>query len=230
MISTSNFFWSVEGTSVFGALKKKFQSKSIFRRENTKIAMSAIYAKRFEAVFLCTHPKRPKMNYLVAAKYIKKSVSFVKKWVQRFKVSKTVDDLPNRGSVGKVTKKDKSESWLCFRAALACPYVKDTRWLKSIRKLYYRLPNNILSKKTRPASCKKIMIPNTGAGSVLNGNGKNALWHLIDLRNRLMQILSKTSGPTSSRSSVENMFTLWSSSPDKFDSFGRRFPSNTPKI
>ena len=46
------------------------------------------------------------MNYVVAAKYIKKSVSFVKKWVQRFKESKTVDDLPNRGSVGKVTKKD----------------------------------------------------------------------------------------------------------------------------
>ena len=46
------------------------------------------------------------MNYVVAAKYIEKLVSFVKKWVQRFKESKTVDDLPNRGSVGKVTKKD----------------------------------------------------------------------------------------------------------------------------
>ncbi|KYM83977.1 hypothetical protein ALC53_05595, partial [Atta colombica] len=30
-------------------------------------------ASRFETVFLCTHPKGPKMSQLVAAKYIKKS-------------------------------------------------------------------------------------------------------------------------------------------------------------
>ena len=192
MISTSNFFWSVERTSVFGALKKKFQSKSIFRRENTKIAMSAIYAKRFEAVFLCTHPKGPKMNYVVAAKYIKKSVSFVKKWVQRFKESKTVDDLPNRGSVRSDQKGRKANRGFVF----AQPWLVLTTRTSEIEakrfRVITRLPNNILSKKTRPGSCKKIMIPNTGAGSVLNGNGKNALWHLIGLRNRLMRILSNT--------------------------------------
>ena len=34
--------------------------------------MSSVYAKRFEAVFLCTHPKGPLMSYTAAAKYIKK--------------------------------------------------------------------------------------------------------------------------------------------------------------
>ena len=59
--------------------------------------MSSVYAKRFEAVFLCTHPKGPLMFYTAAAKYIKKWKSFVKKWVERYKVNKTVDDLPERG-------------------------------------------------------------------------------------------------------------------------------------
>lgn len=68
--------------------------------------MSAAYAKRFEAVFLCTHPKGPKMSYAAAAKYIKKSRAFVEKWVQRFKELKNVDDLPDRGSIEKVTKKN----------------------------------------------------------------------------------------------------------------------------
>ena len=58
--------------------------------------MSSVYAKRFEAVFLCTHPKVPLMSYTAAAKYIKKSESFVEKWVERYKANKTVDDLPER--------------------------------------------------------------------------------------------------------------------------------------
>ena len=56
---------------------KKFQSMSIFCQRNTETAMSNVYAKRFEAVFLCTHPKGPKMSYAMAAKYIKKSKAFV---------------------------------------------------------------------------------------------------------------------------------------------------------
>ena len=59
--------------------------------------MSSVYAKRFEAVFLCTHPKGPLMSYTAAAKYIKKSKWFVKKWDERYKANKTVDDLPERG-------------------------------------------------------------------------------------------------------------------------------------
>lgn len=45
------------------------------------------------------------MSYSAAAKYIKKSRAFVEKWVKRFKESKNVDDLPDRGLTGKVTKK-----------------------------------------------------------------------------------------------------------------------------
>ncbi|KYN36663.1 hypothetical protein ALC56_08454 [Trachymyrmex septentrionalis] len=37
--------------------------------------MSTKYASRYEAVFLCTHPKDPKMSQLAAAKYMKKSKS-----------------------------------------------------------------------------------------------------------------------------------------------------------
>ena len=65
--------------------------------------MSTKYASRYEAVFLCTHPK---MSQLAAAKYMKKSKSFVQKWVQRYNVAKNVDDLPERGSICKVDKKD----------------------------------------------------------------------------------------------------------------------------
>lgn len=67
--------------------------------------MSAPYASRYEAVFLCSHPRGPKMSHAAAAKYMGKSKSFVRKWVQRYKETKTVDDLPERGSIGKVSPK-----------------------------------------------------------------------------------------------------------------------------
>lgn len=65
--------------------------------------MSAAYASRYETVFLCFHPKGSKMSYLAAAKYMGKSKSFVAKWVQQYKKTKNVDDLPERSSIGKVT-------------------------------------------------------------------------------------------------------------------------------
>ena len=37
------------------------------------------------------------MSYTAAAKYIKKSKSYVKKWVEYYKANKTVDNLPERG-------------------------------------------------------------------------------------------------------------------------------------
>jgi len=45
--------------------------------------MSAAYAScctKYEAVFLCTHPKGPKMSFSAAARYMKKSKDFVMKW------------------------------------------------------------------------------------------------------------------------------------------------------
>ncbi|XP_018398950.1 PREDICTED: uncharacterized protein LOC108776745 [Cyphomyrmex costatus] len=68
--------------------------------------MGTVYASRFEAVFLCLHPKGPQMTQTAAAKYMQKSKQFVSKWVKRYKEVKNVDDYPNRGSVGVVSEKD----------------------------------------------------------------------------------------------------------------------------
>ena len=58
--------------------------------------MSAIYAKRQEAVFLCTHPLGPHLSYSAAAKALKKSKHFVQMWVERYRDTKTVNDLPGK--------------------------------------------------------------------------------------------------------------------------------------
>lgn len=68
--------------------------------------MSTKYVKRFEAVFLCHHSNGPKLSYSKAAKVIKKSKEFVRKWVERYKVFKNVDDFSERGKTRKTTKKE----------------------------------------------------------------------------------------------------------------------------
>ncbi|XP_019701139.2 uncharacterized protein LOC105192173 isoform X2 [Harpegnathos saltator] len=68
--------------------------------------MSVAYTSRFETVFLCTHPKGPKMSYAAAGRYMKKSEGFVRKWVKRYNETKSVDDLPERGTQRSTTKKD----------------------------------------------------------------------------------------------------------------------------
>ncbi|CAK9806971.1 Transposable element Tcb1 transposase [Anthophora quadrimaculata] len=65
--------------------------------------MSAAYARRFEAVFLCTHPKGPKLSYSAAARYMQKSVEFVRKWVHRYKATKNVDNFEGRGKKWRTT-------------------------------------------------------------------------------------------------------------------------------
>lgn len=65
--------------------------------------MSAAYASRFEAVFLCTHSRGPKLTSAKAARYMAKSEAFVRKWVKRYKESKDVDDLPDRGKARATT-------------------------------------------------------------------------------------------------------------------------------
>lgn len=67
--------------------------------------MSEKYLKRYEAVFLVHHTKGPKLSYISAAKYMKKSESFVKKWVKRYIEVGNVDDLPERGSSQVTTEK-----------------------------------------------------------------------------------------------------------------------------
>jgi len=75
--------------------------------------MSAAYASRYKAVFLCLHPKGSKMSYGAAAKYIKKSKTFVSK-VKRYSDVKNIDDLPNRGSTSKKTMKKEDKMILWF--------------------------------------------------------------------------------------------------------------------
>ena len=58
--------------------------------------MRAIYAKRYEAVFLCTHARGPHLLYSAAAKVLKKFKHFVQMWVERYRETKTVNDLPGR--------------------------------------------------------------------------------------------------------------------------------------
>ncbi|EFN81611.1 hypothetical protein EAI_09583 [Harpegnathos saltator] len=82
--------------------KSRNLSASNSNLRNTLTAMSTAYASRYEAVFLCSHLKGPKMSYAVAAKYMGKSKSFVAKWVQQYKKIKNVDDLPESGSIGKI--------------------------------------------------------------------------------------------------------------------------------
>lgn len=43
------------------------------------------------------------MSHVQAAKYMKKSKSFVTKWVNRYSVTKHVDDLPERGTTRKTS-------------------------------------------------------------------------------------------------------------------------------
>jgi len=94
---------SIDRTFVVNALSQKIQLMSNSYLRNTLTAISAAYASRYEAVFLCSHPKEPKMSYVAAAKYMGKLKSFVAKWVQQYKKTKNIDDLPERGSIGKVT-------------------------------------------------------------------------------------------------------------------------------
>lgn len=70
--------------------------------------MSAKYIKRLEVVFLCSHSKGPKMSVKSAAKYLHRSVGFVKKWLTRYKTNNNVDDFPGRGlKRGTLSRQDK---------------------------------------------------------------------------------------------------------------------------
>jgi len=54
--------------------------------------MSAKFLKQYKAVFLINHLKRPKLTNKAATKYMRKSESFVKKWVKRYLIG-NVDDF-----------------------------------------------------------------------------------------------------------------------------------------
>ena len=68
--------------------------------------MRAIYAKRYEAVFLCTQAREPHLSYSAAAKVLKKSKHFVQMWVERYRDTKTVDDLTGKGETRATSSKE----------------------------------------------------------------------------------------------------------------------------
>ena len=68
--------------------------------------MSAIYAKRYEAVLLCTHARGPHFSYSAADKVLKKSKHFVQMWVERYRDTRTVDDLPGKGDTQATSSKE----------------------------------------------------------------------------------------------------------------------------
>ena len=68
--------------------------------------MSAIYAKRYETVFLCTYACGPHLSYSAAAKVLKKSKHFVKMWVERYRDTKTADGLPGKGETRATSSKE----------------------------------------------------------------------------------------------------------------------------
>ena len=68
--------------------------------------MSAIYAKRYEAVLLCTHARGLHLSCSAAVKVLKKSKHFVQMWVERYRDTKTVDDLPEKGETRVTSSKE----------------------------------------------------------------------------------------------------------------------------
>jgi hypothetical protein len=77
----------------------------IYFAARVQCTMSAAYANRCEAMFLCMHPKGPQMSFSAAMRFMKKSKDFVRKWINRYKQIKNVDDLPERGSNARYYKK-----------------------------------------------------------------------------------------------------------------------------
>lgn len=82
--------------------------------------MSAAYASHFEAVLLCTHPKRPKMSYAAAACYMKKSEGFVRKWEKWYNSTKNVDDILECGSRRSLTESHDKAIFKLFQKHAKC--------------------------------------------------------------------------------------------------------------
>lgn len=56
---------------------------------------SEIFSKRFEAVFLHSHPLGPKLSIAAIARRLKKSRQWVMRWTEQFQREKNVNDKPN---------------------------------------------------------------------------------------------------------------------------------------
>ena len=77
--------------------------------------MSAIYAKRYKAVFLCTYARGPHLPYLAAAKVLKKSKHFMQMWIERYRDTKTVNALPGKGETRATSSKEDKMTVALFK-------------------------------------------------------------------------------------------------------------------
>ena len=67
--------------------------------------MTITNRKRWEIVFLSTHPLGPKMNRGAVAKYLHCTTSTVKKWLKRYNETGSVDEISKPGCSRATTKK-----------------------------------------------------------------------------------------------------------------------------
>ena len=65
--------------------------------------MALSIRKRWELVFLCRHPRGPKLGFKLAAKEVGCSTTTAKKWVKRFEDTEDVQDEVGRGRKRKTT-------------------------------------------------------------------------------------------------------------------------------
>ncbi|KYN31621.1 hypothetical protein ALC56_14119, partial [Trachymyrmex septentrionalis] len=96
-----------KGTEIFPELEQRITLpvRRRLRSPESKKSMSLQLNEPSDCTIQIVKNKR--RNFETSCKIVmKKSKSFVQKWVQRYNVAKNVDDLPEHGSICKVDKKD----------------------------------------------------------------------------------------------------------------------------
>lgn len=90
--------------------------------ENTVIVMNDAYTRGTAPLYA---PKRVQIWFSATTQFIKKSNSFVEKWVQSYKPRQMLMNSWIAGRCGKLPRGTKHLWWLCFREMLASLCVKN---------------------------------------------------------------------------------------------------------
>ena len=93
--------------------------------------MSLSHQKRWEIVFLTSHPKGPRLSYSEVAKDLHCSTSTVSEWVNRRKETGGVEDKPGRGMERVTTQKQDS---FIVSAAISQPETSATKISNALSK------------------------------------------------------------------------------------------------
>ena len=95
------------------------------------LSMSLSHQKRWEIVFLTSHPKGPRLSYSEVAKDLHCSTSTVSEWVNRWKETGGVEDKPGRGMERVTTQKQDS---FIVSAAISQPETSATKISNALSK------------------------------------------------------------------------------------------------